>query len=208
MLVHHDQLKHSYPHCWRHKSPLIFRATPQWFISMERADLRGQALAQIEQVQWLPSWGKERIQGMIANRPDWCISRQRQWGVPLALFVHRQTGELHPDSAELLEQVAQRVAQSGIEAWYELEPAELLGAQAADYEKIPDVLDVWFDSGASNYAVLEQREELRFRRIFIWKARISTAAGSSPRCWWRWAGAGRRLTAPCSPTASPSMRRA
>ncbi len=162
MLVHHDQIRHSYPYCWRHKSPLIFRATPQWFISMERADLRGQALAQIEQVQWLPGWGKERIQGMIANRPDWCISRQRQWGVPLALFVHRRTGELHPDSAELLEQVAQRVAQAGIEAWYELEPAELLGAQAADYEKIPDVLDVWFDSGASNYAVLEQREELRF----------------------------------------------
>ena len=154
-------LQHSYPHCWRHKTPTITRTTPQWFISMAHADLRGKALAAIAQTQWTPAWGEARIHGMIANRPDWCISRQRVWGVPIALFVHRVSGELHPRTPELIEAVAQRIEQRGIEAWFELDPAELLGAEAADYEKVPDILDVWFDSGVTHYSVLK-RPELGF----------------------------------------------
>ena len=155
-------LQHSYPHCWRHKTPTITRTTPQWFISMDHADLRGKALAAIGQTRWTPAWGEARIHGMIESRPDWCISRQRVWGVPIALFVHRVSGELHPRTAELVEAVAQRIQQRGIEAWFELDPAELLGADAADYEKVPDILDVWFDSGVTHASVLERRPELGF----------------------------------------------
>ncbi len=159
-LVHEDRLGHSYPHCWRHKTPIIFRATPQWFISMDRNGLRETALGAIDTVQWLPDWGKARIRGMVENRPDWCISRQRTWGVPIPLFVHRETGELHPDSVRLVEQVAMRVEQSGIDAWFTLETAELLGDEAGAYDKVNDTLDVWFDSGVSHYAVLERRADL------------------------------------------------
>jgi isoleucyl-tRNA synthetase len=159
-LLHHEAYRHSYPHCWRHKTPVIFRATPQWFVSMDQAGLREKALAAVGHVQWTPSWGEQRIHGMVANRPDWCISRQRTWGVPIALFVHKQTGELHPRTGELLEAVAQRVEKTGIDAWFDLDPAELLGGEAADYEKVTDILDVWFDSGVVHYCVLEQREEL------------------------------------------------
>jgi len=159
-LVHEEMLRHSYPHCWRHKTPIIFRATPQWFISMEQGGLRKMALEAIDQVRWLPDWGKARIEGMVAGRPDWCVSRQRTWGVPITLFVHRQTGALHPDTVRLIERIAQRVEQSGIEAWFELDPADLLGDEGADYEKVPDTLDVWFDSGVSHYAVLSRREGL------------------------------------------------
>jgi isoleucyl-tRNA synthetase len=155
-------LQHSYPHCWRHKTPTITRTTPQWFISMDHADLRGKALAAIAQTKWTPAWGEARIHGMIENRPDWCISRQRVWGVPIALFVHRVTGELHPRTPQFIEAVAQRIEQRGIEAWFELDPAELLGADAADYEKVPDILDVWFDSGVTHASVLERRPELGF----------------------------------------------
>ncbi len=155
-------LQHSYPHCWRHKTPTITRTTPQWFISMAHADLRGKALTAIAQTQWTPAWGEARIHGMIANRPDWCVSRQRVWGVPIALFVHRVTGELHPRSDALIEAVAQRIEQRGIEAWFELDPAELLGAEAADYEKVPDILDVWFDSGVTHQSVLARRPELGY----------------------------------------------
>jgi isoleucyl-tRNA synthetase len=154
-------LQHSYPHCWRHKTPTITRTTPQWFISMSHAGLRGKALAAIGETQWTPAWGEARIHGMIENRPDWCISRQRVWGVPIALFVHRLSGELHPRTPELIEAVAQRIEQRGIEAWFDLDPAELLGAQAADYEKVPDILDVWFDSGVTHASVLK-RPELGF----------------------------------------------
>ncbi|MDH3871687.1 MAG: isoleucine--tRNA ligase, partial [Gammaproteobacteria bacterium] len=161
-LVHMEMLRHSYPHCWRHKTPIIFRATPQWFVSMDKEGLRLNALAQIRQVQWMPDWGLARIEGMVENRPDWCISRQRTWGVPIALFMHRQSGEPHKDSVRLIEAVAQRVEAHGIKAWLDLDPAELLGSEAADYEKVGDTLDVWFDSGVSHFAVLEQRDELAY----------------------------------------------
>lgn len=159
-LLHAESYEHSYPHCWRHKTPIIFRATPQWFISMEQGGLLAAAQSEVERVQWLPGWGKARIEGMLADRPDWCISRQRTWGVPIALFVHRETGALHPRTAELIEQVAERVEQQGVDAWFELEPATLLGDEAEDYSKVNDTLDVWFDSGVTHYAVLDQRPEL------------------------------------------------
>ncbi len=160
-LVHEEEIVHSYPHCWRHKTPIIFRATPQWFISMEQNGLREAALRAIKQTRWMPEWGEARIEGMVRNRPDWCISRQRTWGVPIALFVHRESGELHPDTQRLIEEVARRVEQRGIDAWFELDPAELLGEEAAQYDKVTDTLDVWFDSGVSHYAVLERREGIR-----------------------------------------------
>jgi isoleucyl-tRNA synthetase len=155
-------LRHSYPHCWRHKTPIIFRATPQWFISMEQQGLRSAAMDEIRQVKWMPDWGQARIEGMVENRPDWCISRQRTWGVPIPLFVHRQSGELHPDTAGLVSAVAERVEAAGLDAWFDLDPAELLGSDAGDYEKIGDTLDVWFDSGVTHHAVLEQREDLQY----------------------------------------------
>jgi isoleucyl-tRNA synthetase len=161
-LVHEERLTHSYPHCWRHKTPIIFRATPQWFISMEQAGLRDRALHEIDRVSWLPEWGRARIGGMVQNRPDWCISRQRTWGVPIALFIHKASGELHPETPRLIEAVAERVEQGGVEAWYRLEAEELLGDRAADYQKVRDTLDVWFDSGVTHHCVLERRQELAF----------------------------------------------
>jgi isoleucyl-tRNA synthetase len=161
-LVHEEMLRHSYPHCWRHKTPIIFRATPQWFISMEQQGLRKAAMDEIQQVRWMPDWGQARIEGMVGNRPDWCISRQRTWGVPIPLFVHRETGELHPDTVGLIAAVADRVEAAGIDAWFDLDPAELLGEDADNYEKTGDTLDVWFDSGVTHHAVLEQRDELQF----------------------------------------------
>ncbi|WP_017165746.1 isoleucine--tRNA ligase, partial [Xanthomonas phaseoli] len=157
VLLAASKMEHSYPHCWRHKTPIAFRATPQWFISMEQANLRADALKAIENVHWYPSWGQARIAGMVDGRPDWTISRQRTWGVPIALFVHRETGEPHPRSTELLRQVADRVEQGGVDVWYTLDASELLGSEAADYEKITDILDVWFDSGVTHEAVLADR---------------------------------------------------
>ncbi|HSC47274.1 MAG TPA: class I tRNA ligase family protein, partial [Gammaproteobacteria bacterium] len=157
MLLHKGSLRHSYPHCWRHKTPVIFRATPQWFIGMDQNGLRAQALGEIKKVNWVPGWGESRIEGMVANRPDWCISRQRTWGVPIALFVHKETGELHPRTQELLELVAKGVEQHGVDHWFDLDAAELLGADAAQYDKTRDILDVWFDSGVVHYCVGEKR---------------------------------------------------
>ncbi|HEY7378229.1 MAG TPA: isoleucine--tRNA ligase, partial [Steroidobacteraceae bacterium] len=153
MLLRHESFRHSYPHCWRHRSPVIFRATPQWFISMEQAGLRADALEEIGKVKWTPGWGEQRIHGMIESRPDWCISRQRTWGVPLALFVDRETGTLHPRSGDLLEKVAQIVEQRGIDGWFDLDPKDLLGEEAARYEKVPDIMDVWVDSGCVHHCV-------------------------------------------------------
>ena len=159
VLLASSTLSHSYPHCWRHKTPVAFRATPQWFISMEQAGLRRDALDAIRGVQWVPDWGQARIAGMIEGRPDWCISRQRTWGVPIALFIHRETGEPHPRSVELMRQVADRVQQAGADAWYALDAADLLGADAAHYEKVTDILDVWFDSGVTHEGVLAARPQ-------------------------------------------------
>ena len=159
-LLQHTPYQHSYPHCWRHKTPVIFRATPQWFISMEQRNLRAHALRDIRTVKWTPAWGEQRITGMIENRPDWCISRQRTWGVPIPLFVHKETGALHPDTLALIDKAADRVAQGGIEAWFALEPAELIGADAAHYDKVTDVMDVWADSGLSFECVGAQRPEI------------------------------------------------
>ncbi len=160
MLAHHHALNHSYPHCWRHKTPIIFRATPQWFISMEQAGLREAAVTGITKVRWVPAWGETRIHNMVEGRPDWCISRQRTWGVPIPLFVHKISGELHPRTAELMEQVAARIEQQGIQAWFDLTAVELLGDEGKDYNKSEDTLDVWFDSGVTHATVVDDRAEL------------------------------------------------
>nr|WP_242482295.1 isoleucine--tRNA ligase [Thiocystis violacea] len=161
-LLLETRFTHSYPHCWRHKTPIIFRATPQWFISMDRQGLRETALAEIGKVSWMPDWGQSRIDGMVRGRPDWCISRQRTWGVPITLLVHKETAEPHPKTSELIEAVARRVEEKGIEAWFALEPADLLDdADAGQYEKVHDTLDVWFDSGVTHACVLEHRAGLR-----------------------------------------------
>jgi isoleucyl-tRNA synthetase len=159
-LLKGEPYHHSYPHCWRHKTPVIFRATPQWFISMDQAGLRKGALEAIAHVDWMPAWGEQRISGMIAGRPDWCVSRQRTWGVPLPLFTDKITGELHPRTAELIEQVALRVEREGIDAWFDLDAASLLGADAERYDKASDVMDVWFDSGVAHHCVTQMRPEI------------------------------------------------
>jgi isoleucyl-tRNA synthetase len=159
------ELFHSYPHCWRHKTPVAFRATPQWFISMDNAGLRAAALAAIPKVRWVPEWGQERIHGMIENRPDWCISRQRTWGVPIALFVHKLSGEIHADSVAIMRRAADLVQQGGVDVWYDLDPAELLGAEADQYDKVTDILDVWFDSGVTHACVIGAREELTSKGV-------------------------------------------
>jgi isoleucyl-tRNA synthetase len=159
-LVHHHAYTHSYPHCWRHKTPIIFRATPQWFISMDKKGLREASIEQIHQTQWIPEWGQNRIESMVAGRPDWCISRQRTWGVPIALFVHKDSGELHPNTDALLEKVAKLVEQQGIQAWWDLDAASLLGDDAAQFVKVQDTLDVWFDSGVTHYFVVDQRDDI------------------------------------------------
>jgi isoleucyl-tRNA synthetase len=164
VLFANEPYVHSYMHCWRHKTPVILRATTQWFAAMESAPgfrgakpaepLRTTALRGIEATQFFPAWGKARLHGMIENRPDWTLSRQRQWGVPMPFFLHRETGEPHPRILELIEQVAQRVEKGGVEAWQGVTAAELLGEDAAHYEKSRDTLDVWFDSGSTHRTVL------------------------------------------------------
>ena len=170
LLLAHEKLRHSYPHCWRHKTPIIFRATRQWFIGMDRhgggekiagQTLRQHALRAVEATRFYPDWGRERLTAMIRARPDWCVSRQRNWGVPMPFFTHKETAELHPRTAEILEQVASRIEQEGIEAWFAIDARELLGEDAAHYDKSMDTLDVWFDSGSTHACVLKQRPELR-----------------------------------------------
>jgi isoleucyl-tRNA synthetase len=163
-LFHVEDHVHSYMHCWRHKTPIIYRASTQWFAAMDEPpgykgqkpaeSLRATALRGIANTRFYPDWGQARLRGMIANRPDWTLSRQRQWGVPMPFFIHRETGDLHPRTLDLLEQVAKRVEQGGIEAWQTLDPKELLGAEAEHYLKIKDTLDVWFDSGSTHQTVM------------------------------------------------------
>ena len=160
-LLHFAKLEHSYPHCWRHKTPLIFRATPQWFVSMEKQNLRSDAMKAIKQTNWVPAWGQNRIEAMMQDRPDWCISRQRTWGTPLPLFIHKETEELHPNTTEILEKVAQKIEKGGIEAWFNSDISEFID-ETEEYRAVTDTMDVWFDSGASNSCVLKERDYLQF----------------------------------------------
>ncbi len=159
-LLKNERIQHSYPHCWRHKTPIIFRATTQWFIGMENksnenaSTLRWIAERAVDETQFFPAWGRARLEAMMKTRPDWCVSRQRNWGVPIPFFLHKETGKPHPRTAELIELVAQRVEKAGIEAWFSLDPAELLGAEADQYVKMKDTLDVWFDSGTTHWHVM------------------------------------------------------
>ena len=161
-LLADSKIVHSYPHCWRTKTPLIFRATPQWFVSMDAKGLLDTAKAEVKKIQWFPNWGQARMESMLGNSPDWCISRQRTWGVPIALFIHAETGELHPNTQALIEQVALRVEQEGMDAWYDLDAKDLIGDDADQYDKVTDTLDVWFDSGVSHEAVLRRRDNLSY----------------------------------------------
>ncbi|MGB4881726.1 MAG: isoleucine--tRNA ligase [Neisseria sp.] len=183
-LLSNGKLEHSYAHCWRHKTPLIYRATGQWFIGMDKAGadgktLRNKAMIAVDDTEFFPAWGRARLQSMIEGRPDWCVSRQRFWGVPMTFFVHKETGELHPRSSELLETMAERIEKKGIEAWFSLDAKELLGDDAEHYQKLSDTLDVWFDSGSTHYAVLKQREEL------AWPADLYLEGSDQHRGWFQ-----------------------
>ena len=157
VLLNCESYVHSYPYCWRHKTPIIFNAAPQWFIGMDKSNLLSSATKAVDQVEWIPNWGKARIDSMLQSRPDWCISRQRTWGVPITLFVHKNSGEIHPDTNEFFKRIAERIEKEGIDAWFNLDPVELLGVDAEDYEKVEDTLDVWFDSGVTHACVLRDR---------------------------------------------------
>lgn len=178
-LLQHEPYHHSYPHCWRHKTPILFRATPQWFLNLEAGATREKTLAALSSVDWFPEWGEERMAAMVRHRPEWCISRQRNWGVPIALFIDRQTGEPHPDTDALIEAVAQRMESDGIDAWFDLDPAELLGDEADQYEKVTDILDVWFDSGTTHAAVLRERDDL------AWPADLYLEGSDQYRGWFQ-----------------------
>ena len=184
-LLASSKIEHSYAHCWRHKTPLIYRATPQWFIGMDKAGkkgntLRNDALQAVDDTEFFPAWGRARLQAMIEQRPDWVVSRQRYWGTPMAFFAHKETGQLHPDSAELLEKVAQKIEEKGINAWFELDKADILPPEdCAQYDKLPDTMDVWFDSGSTHYSVLKQREEL------AWPADLYLEGSDQHRGWFQ-----------------------
>jgi len=180
-LLARGQLVHSYPHSWRSKAPLIFRATPQWFIAMDGEDrLRETALKAIEETRFVPASGANRIRGMVEHRPDWCVSRQRAWGVPIAVFVHKATGEVLRD-AEVCRRIAQAFRAEGADAWWTRDPADFLGPEhdPADYEQVTDILDVWFDSGSTHATVLEQRPELQ------WPASLYLEGSDQHRGWFQ-----------------------
>ncbi|MFL0810766.1 MAG: isoleucine--tRNA ligase [Agarilytica sp.] len=162
VLLHQEKFDHSYPHCWRTKTPLIYRATPQWFISMNKKGLLDSVKDSVDNIEWLPDWGEARIRSMLDASPDWCVSRQRTWGVPITLFVHKETEELHPETPRLIEEVAALIEKEGMDAWFELEAKDVLGDEAEVYNKVTDTLDVWFDSGVTHYSVLKQRDNLAY----------------------------------------------
>ena len=179
------KIEHSYAHCWRHKTPLIYRATGQWFIGMDKAGtdgktLRDKAIKAVDDTEFFPAWGRARLQAMIEGRPDWVVSRQRYWGTPMTFFAHKESGELHPDSAALLEKIAKRIEEKGINAWFELDKAELLSPEDCEqYDKLPDTMDVWFDSGSTHFSVLKQREEL------AWPADLYLEGSDQHRGWFQ-----------------------
>lgn len=182
-LVKSEHFSHSYPHCWRCKKPVIFRATPQWFISMDKTGLRQKALSAIDTVKWIPAWGRDRIYGMIANRPDWCVSRQRSWGVPITVFYCRHCGGLHIDQ-NVIDRIFELFAEHGADIWFENEAAFFLpeGTTCAscgsrEFDKETDILDVWFDSGVSHAAVLEERDNLQ------WPADLYLEGSDQHRGW-------------------------
>ena len=192
-LLAYTEILHSYPHCWRHKTPLIFMATPQWFISMDQKKLREKSLEEVKKVHWFPQWGQNRMEAMLQpGRPDWCISRQRIWGVPIPFFINNNTGALHPNQLELLEKIAQQVEKNGIEAWHRLDPKELLGVDPDNYTKSTDILDVWFESGTvscciksthpemNNYADLYVEGSDQHRGWFQSSLLVSMAANNNP----------------------------
>lgn len=170
-LIASARLNHSFPHCWRHKTPLMQLATHQWFVGMNAQGNDGKSLREhadvaVENTEFFPDWGRARLEGMIKTRPDWCVSRQRNWGVPMPLFVHKETGELHPKTSELLEAACLLVEQTGVEAWFSLDVDAFLNQHAPDnaaqYKKVTDTLDVWFDSGTTHASVLKRREALNY----------------------------------------------
>ena len=161
LLLSKSTYRHSFPNCWRHKTPLFYRATPQWFISMENNSLLKKSKEKINEINWLPEWGKSRIEGMMSERPDWCISRQRSWGVPIPFFTNKETGELHPNTSEIIEMVAKEVEKKGIQAWYDIDTKSLM-KDSEFYEKSNDILDVWFDSGVTHFCVLDKEENLSY----------------------------------------------
>ena len=179
------KIEHSYAHCWRHKTPLIYRATGQWFIGMDKAGtdgktLRDKAIKAVDDTEFFPAWGRARLQAMIEGRPDWVVSRQRYRGTPMTFFAHKESGELHPDSAALLEKIAKRIEEKGINAWFELDKAELLSPEDCEqYDKLPDTMDVWFDSGSTHFSVLKQREEL------AWPADLYLEGSDQHRGWFQ-----------------------
>lgn len=163
-LISARSILHSYPHCWRHKTPVIFRATEQWFITMDGNGLRRRALEEIKKVRWIPAWGQNRIEAMVSQRVDWCVSRQRTWGMPITILINKETGELHPKTSEIIEKVAKAVEEKGIQAWWDFSVEDLIGAEEADkYYKDPNTLDVWFDSGSTHFTVVDKRPEFRHK---------------------------------------------
>ncbi|QCI22032.1 isoleucine--tRNA ligase [Buchnera aphidicola] len=152
-LLHNEYLTHNYPHCWRHKSPIIYRATPQWFIKIDYKALRSTSLEEIKKVLWIPEWGESRISEMIKKRPDWCISRQRKWGVPMSIFINKKTGEIHPKTNLIMEKIAKIVEIEGIKTWWEIDLKKILKEEYQLYDKLLDVLDVWFESGNTHISI-------------------------------------------------------
>jgi isoleucyl-tRNA synthetase len=152
-LFHHESLVHSYPHCWRHKCPIIYKATAQWFISIDQKKLRDKSLEEIKKVSWIPRWGESRIKEMIKKRPDWCISRQRKWGVPMSILIHKKTGKIHPENFFLMEKIAKKVEKEGIQAWWNIDLKEILDKEYKLYKKVLDIVDVWFESGNTHTSI-------------------------------------------------------